>query len=202
MDPVATSLSPVAAVTCDSSLSPTPSRALTFWQIIGIEDEFDRSYLTAQVERFCQQYSIQGTGHIDLVHEEEVEEEGGSLVSTPTTPDLSCTLSNQGSFPFAAWSVDEISEYRSALSVTASAVLWKEVNDVVTEVPSSMSISVADDRGKFARIEQHNVSEERKLEQARGREETAAKKGADHAATEAERMERRNEKLVVRNAAY
>ena len=36
------------------------SRPIDFWKILGIEDEFDKSYIVAQIERFCALYSIRG----------------------------------------------------------------------------------------------------------------------------------------------
>jgi hypothetical protein len=39
--------------------SQTP--AVDFWGILGVEDEFDKAYIIAQVERFAALYNIRGT---------------------------------------------------------------------------------------------------------------------------------------------
>lgn len=37
-----------------------------FWAILGIDDEFDKSYIVAQVERFCTLYNIRGSALDDV----------------------------------------------------------------------------------------------------------------------------------------
>lgn len=38
---------------------------LDFWEILGVADEFDRSYIISQVERFCSLWNIRGTQNDD-----------------------------------------------------------------------------------------------------------------------------------------
>jgi hypothetical protein len=41
------------------------SNSLDFWNILGIEDEFDKSFIVAQIERFCDLYNIRGVSPDD-----------------------------------------------------------------------------------------------------------------------------------------
>ena len=51
-----------AAIISDNTCSQNDlSLGERFWQTIGIYDEFDRSYITSQVTRFCQLYGIEDT---------------------------------------------------------------------------------------------------------------------------------------------
>ena len=47
-----------------SSDGTTQSKNLDFWAILGIEDEFDRNYIVAQVEKFCSLYDVRGNNFL------------------------------------------------------------------------------------------------------------------------------------------
>ena len=52
-----------------SGMDGTPSShqpPVDFWRILGIEDEFDKAYIIAQVERFCSLYSIRAPSLDDV----------------------------------------------------------------------------------------------------------------------------------------
>lgn len=45
-----------------------------FWKILGVQDEFDRSHITANVERFCSLYNIRGTNPDEMVPDYGLEQ--------------------------------------------------------------------------------------------------------------------------------
>lgn len=44
----------------DSSVDGSASTPVDFWGILGIDDEFDKAYIIAQIERFASFYNIRG----------------------------------------------------------------------------------------------------------------------------------------------
>jgi hypothetical protein len=44
----------------DAGLSQADPSAIDFWKILGVQDEFDRAHIVANVERFCSLYNIRG----------------------------------------------------------------------------------------------------------------------------------------------
>jgi len=95
---------------------------LNFWQIMGVEDEFDQNYIIAQVERFCQLYSIRGGMGIPSIFDEN-----GTIVHTPLpgTPCSPMDIAMTPTFPLApfppGWSMESAQAAAAAAAVAATA---------------------------------------------------------------------------------
>jgi hypothetical protein len=49
--------------------APLPHEStIDFWKILGVQDEFDRAHIVANVERFCSLYNIRGASSDELDH--------------------------------------------------------------------------------------------------------------------------------------
>ena len=54
------SVQPADMVKVEGIDTNSTPQAVDFWKILGIYDEFDKSYIISQVERFCSLFSIHG----------------------------------------------------------------------------------------------------------------------------------------------
>lgn len=65
------------------------NKQLDFWAILGVDDEFDRNYIVAQIEKYCTLYSIRGGNAIldeeSLLLGESPSGSGGTPVVDPST---------------------------------------------------------------------------------------------------------------------
>lgn len=58
-----------AGMEADPTNAAPPS--IDFWKILGVEDEFDRAHIVANVERFCSLYNIRGGNTDEMVASNE-----------------------------------------------------------------------------------------------------------------------------------
>jgi len=69
-----------------------------FWAILGIEDEFDKSYIIAQVERFCTLYNVRGPS-LDDVDSLLTDNFGGDAASAAAAMAAGIVVSPPGNLP-------------------------------------------------------------------------------------------------------
>ena len=64
-----------------------PAKNVDFWGVLGITDEFDKSYIISQIERFCAVYSIRAV----VVDDDLLDQ---SLDSTTSEPDAAIVMAH------------------------------------------------------------------------------------------------------------
>ena len=162
---------------------------IDFWRILGIEDEFDKSYIIAQVERFNILYNVRGN---------QLDDDAGGLFATDlVTADPTAGLPvSPGTFAPLAY-----------MDQAAAAAAWSAAADVskIAKKPSPDLIKGKDveremdaERKQSFKAEQRRISQERKEQRARDRELLALRKAQERAAREATREERRRKKVEIR----
>ncbi|GAX25698.1 hypothetical protein FisN_14Lh005 [Fistulifera solaris] len=142
-----------------------------FWEILGIEDSFDRAYIVSQVERFCAIYSIRALS-----------------IDDDSLPLFSGDLSGADPHALAAAAAN-IAEGNAGLSYLDS-----NTTAVVAALPPDSKVLRHDTKLK----EQKRLSIEKKEQKARDREAMALRKANERAMREASREERRRKKIEIR----
>ena len=177
--------------------------SVDFWRILGVEDEFDKCFIIAQVERFCSLYNIRGL---------QPDESSDALAAV----DLSATdhaalvaaaagvnLSPGGSLiPMPAAYMDQATAAAAAAvaSVTSVASNKRQTSEVskAHKMAKDAEKALENERRQNQKREQRRVSLERKEHKAREREAQAIRKATERAQREATREERRRKKLEIR----
>ena len=176
------------------------SNAVDFWGILGVEDEFDKSYIVAQVERFCSLYNLRG-GAV-----EEPDSIFGHDIST-TDPTALAAAAAAGISVSPGGGIVTLPPYMDAATAAATAAtsdLSKLSKKQVSEVSKAHRMAkdaekaLEQERRLNQKREQRRLSIERKEQKARERESFAVKKAAERATREATREERRKKKLEIR----
>lgn len=168
----------------DSPIEP----ALDFWRILGIEDDFDKSYIVAQVERFSVLYNIRGIQSDD-------DSLNGDLGDS-----LAAAAAMHPIVNFPAYAMDQ-SAAAAAAAVAASADLTKkQVHEVskAHRLAKDAEKALENERRQNMKREQKRMTMERKEIKAREREAQAIRKAAERATREQSREERRRKKLEIR----
>jgi hypothetical protein len=142
-----------------------------FWEILGIEDSFDRAYIISQVERFCAIYSIRALS-----------------IDDDSLPLFSGDLAGADPHALAAAAAN-IAEGNAGLSYLDS-----NTTAVVAALPPDSKVLRQDTKLK----EQKRLSIEKKEQKARDREAMALRKANERAMREASREERRRKKIEIR----
>jgi hypothetical protein len=75
-----------------------------FWDILGIDDDFDKAYIVAQVDRFCTLYSIRGPV-LDDVHTVLTENFGasGAAAAAAVAAGMAMSPGNLSHLPPGSW---------------------------------------------------------------------------------------------------
>lgn len=145
-----------------------------FWEILGIEDSFDRAYIVSQVERFCAIYSIRAL-----------------TIDDDSLPLFAGDLSGADPTALAAAAAAGIVSPSGGLAYL----------DSNATAAAAAAILPADSKGlrqDSKQKEQKRLSLEKKEQKARDREAMALRKANERAAREASREERRRKKIEIR----
>lgn len=167
--------------------STSLSNPVDFWGILGIDDDFDKSYIIAQVERFCSLYNIRGGPfeESDMLFGHEMSTDPTSLAAAAAGA-LSSYIDHGAAEAVGAADVSKLSK--------------KQVSEVskAHRMAKDAEKALENERRQNMKREQRRQSQERKHVKAREREAFVAKKLAERAVREATREERRRKKLDIR----
>mmetsp|Transcript_10983 Transcript_10983/g.16397 ORF Transcript_10983/g.16397 Transcript_10983/m.16397 type:complete len:726 (+) Transcript_10983:101-2278(+) len=181
---------------------------IDFWKILGIEDEFDKSYIVAQVERFCVLYGIRApmeTSHLeddlfDHVPVDAASAAAAAAAGISVPPNI---------VPVPAFHMDPNSAHAAHAAAAAAAAAadlgsGKLTRKQVAEVNKAHRMAkdaekaLEIERRQSMKREQRRISQERKDIRNKEREAINLRKAAEKAAREATREERRRKKLEIR----
>lgn len=183
-----------------------------FWRILGIVDDFDKSYIIAQVERFCAMYNIRGLP----------DEDNSPTIFAPPVPDLATqdaasmaaaaaagiSVSPNGGIvglpPYMDQHTAAAAAAAAAAVTTHDATAAKLTKKQATEVSRAHRMAkdaekaLEQERRQNLKKEQKRLSQERKEQKQREREAQQMRKASERAAREATREDRRKKKLEIR----
>lgn len=185
--------------------SGSSQSAVDFWRILGIEDEFDKSYIVAQIERFCSLYNIRGP-----VIEENEGLFGGDLATADSATLAAAAAAGLGVSPngglvnLPAYMDQSTAAAAAAAAAVATVDMSKLSKKQVSEVSKAHRMAkdaekaLEQERRQNMKREQRRISQERREQKARERQQLAVSKAAERASREASREERRAKKLDIR----
>mmetsp|Transcript_9891 Transcript_9891/g.17508 ORF Transcript_9891/g.17508 Transcript_9891/m.17508 type:complete len:612 (-) Transcript_9891:361-2196(-) len=205
----------------DTSSAARAAPAFDFWQILDIQDEFDKSYIIAQVERFCTLYNIRGgldasssvmgmgaaaaaasnnspeaaVAAAAAAAAAAVTANGTLLPSHLLTNDVTQAALAAVQTAAAASSSSGQLQQRHATSTSPDGAVAKAQRLARVGGPVDAASSLDTERKQTAKRRQ---SQERKIEKQREREQLQIKKLAEKMAREASREEKRRKKLEQR----
>ncbi|GKY98339.1 hypothetical protein MPSEU_000791500 [Mayamaea pseudoterrestris] len=172
------------------------SPTLDFWGILGISDEFDRSYITAQVERFCSLYNIRETVTDDdnLFPHEMSTNDPASLAAAAAaginvSPNGALNLNFEASAAAAAAA--------AAIPINIPRLPGKQLYDM-SQAQLAKEDAIKTERRTSLKRSEHRLPSEGKERKVRDREQLAVQKAAVRAERESEREARRQKKLLIR----
>ena len=179
--------------TMDGSVvtSSSTSSGVDFWKIIGIDDEFDKAYIIAQVERFCAQYSIRAPS---------LEEHSSHPVASAAAAAATASNANDGFFGVG----DLVHADPTALAAAAAQAGGGMVPLPPADVERAHMLAKDAERAleseqrRSENREHRRLSQERRVQKAKDREASAVRKASERAARETAREERRKKKLEIR----
>mmetsp|Transcript_6903 Transcript_6903/g.9737 ORF Transcript_6903/g.9737 Transcript_6903/m.9737 type:complete len:544 (+) Transcript_6903:73-1704(+) len=212
------SLPPQSGTDEDTGAAPSQPH-VDFWAILGIQDEFDKAYIAAQVEKFNQLYSIRGP----LVEEPNetttanLFPEGVDAATAAAAAAAGITVSPSGGIvnlsPYLSAGMDAnaaAAGETAQLAAAAAAAAAADVSSGKLSKKQAAEVSKAHKMAKDAekaleaerrqtmKREQRRLSQERREVKAREREAAAVRKATERAAREATREERRQKKAEIR----
>jgi len=184
----------------DPALDGTNSNApVDFWRILGIEDEFDKAYIVAQIERFSSHYNIRGI---------PIEDVDGIFPSDVTSPDPAAMAAAGISVSPSGGIISYVDSNATAAAAAAVAAAASDVSKLskrqYSEVTRAHRMAkdaeraLENERKQIIKREQRRVSLEKKEHKAREREALTVRKSAEREARDASREERRRKKLEIR----
>lgn len=162
---------------------------IDFWRILGIEDEFDKSYIIAQVERFNILYNVRG---------QAIEDDTGSLFATDyvsTDPSAGLPVSPGG---FALPPYMDAAAAAAAAAATADLHKYGAVKKLSPESAKGQGKDGEGDRKQSYKAEQRRITQERKEQRQRDKELLHLRKAQERAAREQSREERKRKKVEIR----
>ncbi len=163
-----------------------------FWGILGIQDEFDKAYIVAQIERFCTLYHIRMNTTFEDAHVDSTFLDDHAA----TAAAAAAAAANNMMSPFM--------NDATAAAVAAAADVTKFSKKQASEVSKAHRMAkdaekaLEHERRQNIKREQRRLSQERKESKAREREHAAEKKAAERMAREMSREDRRRKKLELR----
>jgi len=188
-----------------------------FWRILGIVDEFDKSYIIAQIERFCAMYNIRGLPEEnDTLFAPGIAQQDATAAAVGingSPPHGGPALGgmhqrdNGGLPPPQPYMDSHMEAPSTAMPASAATVadppgkLSKKQNPEVSRAQrqaKDAEKALEQERRQTLKKEQRRISQERKEQKQREREEMLARKAADRAQREASREDRRRKKLEIR----
>jgi hypothetical protein len=170
------------------------------WGILGVQDDFDKAYIVAQVERFCSLYNIRGP----------VDDFDAPAAAPPPPPPVQWDTLNDHAIAAAAAAANGLPAWEAAAAVAAAAAatdqkaLSKKQQTAACEVSKAHRLAkdaekaLEQERRQNQKREQRRVSQERKDQKNREREAVSIRKVAEKIAREASREDRRQKKLELR----
>lgn len=170
-----------------------------FWGILGIEDEFDKAHIVAQVERFCIIYNIRGNAIDDdvLFGHDISTTDPAALAAAAAAAGMSVSPVGAAGIPVP---MPTYMEGGSVHDQIAAKLARKHVSEVskAHRMAKDAEKALENERRQNMKREQRRLSQERKEQKAREREAQAVKKASEKATREAQREERRKKKLEIR----
>ena len=185
----------------DSGLDGNSVNMVDFWGILGVQDEFDKAYIVAQIERFCALYNIRGNVMDDTVD---------TLFSASdlSSPDHAATLAAAAAAGLPnhglAYNMDASTAAAAAAAAAAVTDVSKLTKKQVSEVSKAHRMAkdaekaLENERRQNMKREQRRLSVERKDQKAREREAVSVRKSSERIARETGREQRRRKKLEIR----
>eukprot|EP00804_Cyclotella_cryptica_P007992 CCRYP_016024-RA/>CCRYP_016024-RA protein AED:0.02 eAED:0.02 QI:565/1/1/1/1/1/2/159/495 len=153
----------------------TAPPSIDFWKILGVEDEFDRAHIVANVERFCSLYNIRGGNPDELVAANDVSYGGNHNMNF---------LMDQSGTP-----VDSSAAEIAVNGLSGAQFLYHIDSNVLIQAKN----------GKVQQTAMKNEMRRIKAEtREREREEYSIRKAAEKAARDATREERRQRKIAMK----
>jgi chemotaxis protein histidine kinase CheA len=184
--------------------SSSSQSTVDFWRILGIEDEFDKSYIVAQIERFCSLYNIRGpTMEEDDMFGGELPTADSATLAAAAAAGLSVSP-NGGLVSLPSYMDQSAATAAAAAAAAATHDMSKLSKKQVSEVSKAHRMAkdaekaLEHERRQNMKREQRRVSVERKEQKTRDREQMAVSKAAERASRESTREERRRKKLEIR----
>lgn len=188
--------------------SSSQNKPLDFWAILGVDDEFDRNYIVAQVEKFCSLYNIRGNNA--FIDEETLALADPSVGGISPHIDEHTGITVGLSFPTvlnhpAISGMDPTAA--AAAAVAATAVFSgsdKNVKKQQAEVnrarrkAKNAEKALETERRLSLKREQQRIQIERRTLKMRERDASNVRKATEKAAREATREEKRRRKLELR----
>jgi hypothetical protein len=181
----------------DSGLDGNSVPMVDFWSILGVQDEFDKAYIVAQIERFCALYNIRGNVMDDAVD---------TLFSSDlSSPDHAATLAAAAAAGLPNhYQMDASTAAAAAAAAAAVTDVSKLTKKQVSEVSKAHRMAkdaekaLENERRQNMKREQRRLSMERKDQKAREREAVSVRKSSERVARETGREMRRRKKLEIR----
>ena len=164
---------------------------IDFWRILGIEDEFDKSYIIAQVERFNLLYNVRGNA---------IEDDAGGLFSTdyvPTDPAGGLNVS-PGGYALPPYMDQTATAVAAAAVAAADMQKYGAVKKLSPDSGKLLGKDSEADRKQSYKAEQRRITQERKEQRQRDKELLQLRKAQERAAREQSREERRRKKVEIR----
>lgn len=184
-----------------------------FWKILGIADEFDKSYIIAQIERFCAMYNIRGLPdeYEGLFAPDLAAQDAASMAATAAAG-MNVSPGSGGGFSMMNHHhgmppyIDPHTTAAAAAAAVAvtSPDLGKLTKKQVSEVSRAQRLAkdaekaLEQERKQNLKKEQRRISQERKEQKQRDREALAQRKAVERGQREASREDRRKKKLGIR----
>jgi len=186
------------------------NRPLDFWAILGVEDEFDRNYIIAQIEKFCSLYHIRGTSANHTFLEEDslsladspIEEQNhnhiGNISNTFTNGlNHHATIAGMDTTTAAAAAAAAARAALTTVDLKSSKKQQAEVHRARRKAKNAEKALETERRLSLKR-EHQRLQFERKSLKMRERDATNVRRAAEKAAREATREEKRRKKLQLR----
>eukprot|EP00977_Amphora_coffeiformis_P002608 scaffold486_cov152-Amphora_coffeaeformis.AAC.1 len=164
---------------------------IDFWRILGIEDEFDKSYIIAQVERFNLLYNVRGSA---------IEDDAGGLFAADyvaTDPTAGLNVS-PGGFALPPYMDQTATAVAAAAVAAADMHKYGTVKKLSPESAKLLGKDSEADRKQSYKAEQRRITQERKEQRQRDKELLQLRKAQERAAREQSREERRRKKVEIR----
>ena len=164
-----------------------------FWAILGIQDEFDKAYIIAQIERFCTLYQIRmGTVFLDDTVDSAFLDphDAATAAAAAAAAANAMPFMNDGATAAAVAAASEVSKGLSK----------KQASEVVKahRLAKDAERALEHERKQNLKREQRRLSQERKEYKLREREQATVQKTAERMAREQTRDERRRRKAELR----
>lgn len=178
-------------ITKESLDGTVTQSSIDFWGILGIEDDFDKAYIIAQIERFCSLFNIRGvSSDDDSPFSHDVHSPDPTSLAVAAAAEINASIDGGGlhlqNFAFPGG----ISKMPGSSITHASKTHQQEVD-------TSKTTDIG--RRQSPRREEKRLFSESKDKKARDREQVALQKAAERAEREAEREARRRKKIDIRD---